>query len=246
MLPTAYAEALWPLVRQILMSAEQLVEASNIFDPSVSQRRFRISASDFIMAVIVTPLLRRLEKMAPQIGVDVIPTGAPSMSAFESGDIDLVITPEQYLSPYHPSEPLFEDEHVVIGCSHNEALQAPIDIDRFFELGHIAVSVGVGRELSVAERALLSYRDRRRIEVSAPTFSGVLWMLPGTQRVAVLQKRLALAFENALPLKFQPLPIELPRLKERVQYHSSRANDIGIAWLVNEIKLVAERSSGDY
>ena len=243
MIPTAYAESLWPIARELLAKADLLVDTSSTFDPAMSRRRFRVSASDFIQTVLIAPALRALHDQAPQIGMDVGPTGSTSVTQFENGEIDCIISPEQYASPIHPFRPLFADQHVVVGWRGNPAMLEPLDLETFLALGHVAVRIGSERELSFAEKQMLPYIDQRRIEVTSSTFSGVPLMLPQTQRIAVLQQRLATTFCTAFDLVMQPLPFEMPPLREVVQYHSSRANDAGIAWLIGLFEQVVADSA---
>ena len=154
MIPTAYAETLWPIARDLLAQAERLVDTSSSFDPATSHRRFRVNASDYTQTVLIAPVLRRLHERAPHISMDVGPTGPLSIVQFESGDIDLLVSPEQYVSPLHPAVHLFDERHVVVGWADNPAMAAPLDLDTFLSLGQIAVSIGTGRELSFAERHL--------------------------------------------------------------------------------------------
>lgn len=244
MIPTAYAESLWPIARDLLAKADLLIDTSSTFDPATSQRRFRVSASDFIQTVLIAPALRALQTVAPGVSMDVGPTGSMSITQFENGEIDCVVSPEQYASPAHPVRPLFTDDHVVVGWRGNPAMERPLDLDTFLTLGHVAVRLGSGRELTFAERHMLPYSDQRRIEVSSSTFSGVALMLPQTLRVAVLQQRLAAVFCDAFDLVTQPLPFEIPQLREVAQYHSSRANDAGIAWLIDMFERVAMGAAG--
>ncbi|MFC3579161.1 LysR family transcriptional regulator [Sphingomonas hylomeconis] len=239
MVPTAYAESLWPIARDLLATADRLIDTSSSFEPATARRRFRINASDYMQTVLITPVLRNMHARAPNVSVDVGPTGPLSIVQFESGYIDMMITPEQYASPSHPVQQLLEERHVVVGWSENPAMATPLDLETFLSLGHIAVSIGSGREMSFAERHLLPYRDRRRIEVTSSTFSGVPMMLPHTLRIAVLQERLATAYCTAFPLRVQPLPFDMPLLREVVQYHTARADDAGIAWLIGEFQRVA-------
>ena len=236
MVPTALAEELRPLVKQLLQDAEMLVAISAGFDPATSQRRFKIGASDFIVAVLITPLLRHIEKAAPNIAIDVIPTAREVFTMLDRGEVDLVIGPEPYLSQHAPSELLFEERHVVVGWNGNPALLEPLSEDRFFKLKQVAVRIGMAQDLSFAEGHLLPYQARRMVEATTTHFSSVPWMLIGTQRVAVLQQRLATAFLDHLPLNVQPLPVPIPLLIEKVQYHSTRRTDAGVRWLVATLK----------
>ena len=63
-----------------------------------------------------------------------------------------------------------------------------------------------------------------------------------TNRIAVLQERLATTFLSSLPLRIQPLPFAMPVLKELVQFHPARSGDAGIAWLIQTLREVADES----
>ncbi|WP_347304229.1 LysR family transcriptional regulator [Croceibacterium sp. TMG7-5b_MA50] len=243
MIPTALAEDLRPLVRQLLHDAELLVGTSSGFDPASSQRRFRIGASDYIVAVLVSPLLREIEQIAPRLAIEVFPTGREVFAMLERGELDLVIGPEPYLSPLAPSELLFEEEHVAVGWSGNSRMQEPLDEQTFFDLGHLAVRIGFGRDMSFAESQMLPWRDRRRVEATASNFSSVPWMIVETQRIAVLQRRFALASSRYLPLTIQPLPIAMPALVEKIQYHGTRKTDAGLKWLISTLHKISDSTA---
>lgn len=236
MVPTAHAESLRPLVAQMLGKAEELISISSSFDPKSSRRRFRVSASDYMVTVLIGPLLRRLAVTAPMITLDVFPTGSEITTGLERGDIDLVVSPEQYVSPHHPAQLLLVEDHVILGWEGNPAMAQPIDHEAFFALGHVAVRIGAARETSFAEQQLAPFIEPRRIEVTTNSFSSVPGLVSGTHRIAIVQQRLAEAFIGMLPLVTRPIPFDLPLLNEMVQYHTARASDPGISWLVMEMK----------
>ena len=243
MVPTACAEGLRPLLSQFLGTAEELIAASSKFEPAIASRRFRISVSDYMVTVLIEPLLQRLAVRAPGVQLDLLPTGAEHSQGLEKGEIDLVISPVSYLSRAHPSELLLVDEHVVLGWNGNPALARPLDQATFLALGHVVTRFGGRREVSFAERELGEYARSLRIELTTTSFSSVPRLLVGTQRIAVLQKRLADALLPTLPIVAQPVPFDLSPLTMMVQYHSARASDPGIIWLVRQMQaVVADRA----
>ena len=243
MIPTPLAEELRPLAKQLMYDASLFTSASRNFDPGTSKRRFGIGTSDYIITVLLAPLLVRLEAEAPGIRLDVFPTGPEVHERLERGDIDLVIGPEEFLMTTAPRELLFEEQHVIVGWSGNPAMQEPLTLERFFELGHVAVRIGMERELSFAERHLEAFSARRRIEVTTTAFSSTPRLLVGTNRIAVLQQRLAMTFLGSLPICVQPLPFALPPLKELVQFHRTRTGDAGIRWLINILRDVSDATT---
>eukprot|EP01037_Dinobryon_pediforme_P032534 gene32534-37519_t len=58
--PTAHADSLWPQIRRCLQESERLLSIQSGFDPATSQRSFRIAASDYITAILISPLVRLL------------------------------------------------------------------------------------------------------------------------------------------------------------------------------------------
>lgn len=239
MILTPLAEEMRPLARQLMHDASLFISLSSSFDPATSQRRFGIGTSDYILTVLIAPLLARLEVLAPSVRIDVFPTGPEIMQRLDRGDIDVVIGPEPFLSRGAYSDLLFEDEHVVVGWNGNPAMTHPLTTEQFFDLGHVAVRIGADRELSFAERHLEAHGTRRRIEVTTTAFSSTPRLLVGTSRIAVLQKRLAVMAAESLPLHVQPLPFDMPVLRELVQFHPSRHGDAGIAWLSATMRRVA-------
>lgn len=242
MIPTPFAEELRSLTKQLMHDASLFVSTSSIFDAAKSKRRFGIGTSDYIITILIAPVLAHLEELAPGVQLDVFPTGPEIHERLDRGEIDVVIGPETFLQSGGPSETLFDDDHVVVGWSGNPAMDAPLTLDRFFELGHVAVRIGMDREPTFAERHLEVFASRRRIEVTTTAFSSTPRLLVGTSRIAVLQRRLATAFLDTLPLKVQALPFEMPPLRELVQYHPTRSGDAGIRWLIDVLRNVASAS----
>jgi DNA-binding transcriptional LysR family regulator len=231
MIPTSYADSLVPKVRRILGQVDSIILMSSEFDPGKSQRVFRLMASDYIATVLIGPAIKRLAEVAPAVQLDIrLPSERVGME-FERGEIDLVLTPEEYISPNHPAELLFEEQHVVVGWAENPLLAAPLMADDFSGSAHVAVTIGPGRQLTYAERHLQSLATGRMVEIYAPSFSVVPWLIIGTERLTVMHERLARVFAENLPLKIQPLPIEVPSMREMLQYHEARTHDTGVVWL---------------
>ena len=231
MIPTSYADSLAPEIRRILDKVDSIILMSSEFDPGKSKRVFRLMASDYIAAVLIGPAIQRLAEVAPDIQLDIRLPSEQVGIEFERGEIDLVLTPEEYISPSHPAELLFEEQHVVVGWAGNALLSGPLTTAEFLDSAHVAVTIGPGRQSTYAERHLQSLAAGRMVEIYAPSFSVVPWLIIGTQRLTVMHERLAQVFAENLPLKIQPLPMVVPSMREMVQYHEARTHDAGIMWL---------------
>jgi DNA-binding transcriptional LysR family regulator len=242
MIPTAYAESLVPEVKHILGKVDSLISSSTEFDPRRAQRVFRLMASDYITTVLIGPAVRRLQELAPRIQLDIRQPNEGMLVEFERGELDLILTPEPYIAPVHPAELIFEERHVVVGWDKNAVLFEPLSIETFVNCAHVAVTLGPTRQTTYAEQFLDERLRKRNIEIFAPTFTLVPWLLLGTTRLAVMHERLARVFMQTLPLRIQPLPVEMPAMREMVQYHLVRKRDAGLAWLR---ELLLETANGE-
>jgi len=243
MIPTSRAIALAPQIAAAIQGLRNLLASATAFDPRISTRRFRIVASDYITTVLIAPLLKELQTEAPGIEFDVLLPDSASRKALEDGELDLMLTPEQFLAGDHPRDLLFSERYVVVGWAQNPVFQQPLTIEAFESCGHVAVEIQ-GKSTFI-EAAFRVAGDHRRIEVVAASFLQVPWMLRHTHRLALVHERLAHLLAEPFSLAVADCPIVLPAMNEMMQFHSARTNDPGLCWLRDKLKDAARRSAAD-
>lgn len=237
MIPTPHALALAPSVADMIVMLRGLIATGTGFDARSSERRFRLAASDYITTVLLVPLLRELEHEAPGIRFDIaLPTEGTS-DRLVKGEFDLTLTPEEFVDPGHPSELLFEERHVIVGWEGNPLLSEALTTQSVAQAGHVAVQIG-GRNTYIENR-LNQLGIDRRVEIHAPSFIQVPFLLPGTMRIALMHERLARIMAPDLSLKVIEPPFEIPKMREMIQYHSTRDRDAGLTWLRARLKALA-------
>lgn len=239
--PTAHADSLWPQIRRCLQESERLLAIQSGFDPATSQRSFRIAASDYITAILISPLVRLLAETAPAIQIEINAPDERSTIDLDDGKLDLIITPEVYVSPSHPFERIFAERHVIVCDSGNTAALANMDDDAFFAAEHVGVSIGRIGKGTYADSFLGTLGRRRNVQVVTASFTTVPWLLCGTNRLAVMHERLARLLAQTFPMAILPLPpaLEVPPMHEVGQIHSARANDEGVQWILALMRRIA-------
>ncbi|WP_417318715.1 LysR family transcriptional regulator [Emcibacter sp.] len=238
MIPTSHALELAPEISATIVQLRNVISAGTGFDPKASQRLFRIAASDYITTVLIVPLLKILREEAPGIKVDLSLPRPEATEMFIDGELDLFLTPEEFLTDEHPRELVFEERHVVVGWSENPVMKHPMTQEAFFSSGHVAVLISGGE--TYVERALRDRGLRRSVEVTAPSFIQVPWLLTGTMRLALMHERLARLMAPALSLTIAETPFELPVMREMMQFHTARKKDAGLQWLCHKLKTLAQ------
>jgi DNA-binding transcriptional LysR family regulator len=234
MVPTHLGAALQPQVRSALMQIEDTIIARPGFDPALEQREIRIIASDYVMVTWLAPVFARLAGTAPGLRFQVsLPTKDP-IGALETGVADLLLMPEKYASNQHPSTACFEDTYCVIACLQNDKIGKTLDLDTFYDTPHVdAVFPTV--EPVYSEWFMRQSGRERRIEIRAGGFTALPHFVIGTERIAVVHRRLAEQFAAHMPLQILDTPVEIPRIVESLQWHRRSEENECLSWVRSEI-----------
>ena len=242
--PSALALSLAPQVRTILQQIRITIETRPTFDPATAQRRFRIVTSDFLIEVLLAEVIRKLETVAPDVQMEILPSGPLALELFAGGELDFLIAPEPNLLAEHPRTLLFEDTFCCVVWSGNTSVPNALTTEQYTALSHVVVHFGRDTptvlEQWFADRAL-----DRRVDIIAPTFGVVPHLIVGTHRVATMHMRHARLFEKLLPLKIVTPPPGFPKLREMVQWHRRLDTDPGIRWMVDFLCRAAQSTGSN-
>jgi LysR family transcriptional regulator, nod-box dependent transcriptional activator len=236
MFPTAYAESLMPMVHDVLRKVDAVITTSTSFDPATSQRTFRLIASDYITAAVIAPLVRKLAIDAPQIKLESVLPSDGSADLIVQGAFDLLITPEQFISPGQPAELLFEEQHVFVGWSANPLFDRTLTEEDVMAASHVAVQMGNQRTSAFADNIMEKTGRFRNIEVIASSFTIIPWLLIETNRIALMHERLARRMATMFPLAVAPIPFDFPLMREMMQFNRTRSADEGLRWLRERLR----------
>jgi|JI6StandDraft_1071083.scaffolds.fasta_scaffold99741_2 LysR family nod box-dependent transcriptional activator len=237
MVLTSRAEELVEPVRAVLEQIRTTISVSPPFDPATSDRVIRIMASDYITDVLLASVLNDLQTEAPNMRFEIQTMSEMLTETLERGFIDLLITIDYAISTDHPSQILFEDDYVVAGWSQNPAMAGPMTRDLYFELGHVTARFGRGRASAFEDWFVRRQKQARKVDVVAATFLSLPGLVIGSNRIATMHRRLANRLASYLPLTIREVPLDIPPIREAIQWHISNNNDPAIRWIVE--KLVA-------
>lgn len=239
MVPTPLAAELAAPVREVLVQVQTISRARPSFDPGATQRRFTIESSDYVIAVLLSEVIRRAATLAPLMQFDVRSLSPQTPQNLSSGECELLIAPDFVKVSDHPSEPLFTDSFSCIVCEAHAAWDGGLSADAYFEAGHVGVEWGGGRRITFDTRIMGASTRERRQDVIAPNFMLVPDLLIGTGRIATLPTRLTQLIARRFPVRVLPCPVAIPEFVELLQWHRHRDQDPAITWLRSLIREVA-------
>jgi DNA-binding transcriptional LysR family regulator len=185
------------------------------------------------------PALKRLQSEAPGVTFQLLANDDEPWESLSRGEIDFLVLPQKFIHPDHPSQVLFEEEYVCVCWTGNTVVGDSITLDQCLALGHVVTRVGTLRPPTVDAWFFERYGHSRRVEVVATTFASVPHMLVGTNRLSIMHRRLAELYSEPLSLKILPVPVEMPRLVEMIQWHKYRDLDPGRVWMTDVLTAAA-------
>lgn len=235
MVATPRALQLGPEVRKILNQVEDKVLTKTRFDPATSNRKFRIMASDYVTIVCLGSALSAISAIAPRLSFEIEPVGNDPAGVMDNGKVDLLIMPEIYVSQTHPFASLFTDSYVCIVDQHNASVGDSITFEQYLDMRHVVVQFAERRKPSFEDWFLERFGTARSIEVVASSYAVVPALVAGTSRIATLHAALARHFHAPYQLRIMPPPLDIPNIREVVQWHTMNANDEGLMWVRDQL-----------
>ena len=235
MILTPFAETLVSPLRDILTNTSKLLDLRSCFNAAKAERRFTISCSDYVWAILITEVVQAAAAQAP--GLEICYAG--TSSRFRKSDIDLLIAPEGFTIENQPLEELFREEYACIAWAAHPMIEESISEKQFFELGHVVAFSE--RRTFVQEWLHRRYGKVPRVGTVAPNFTLVPLSVIGTHQLAVIPIRLARQCAGHLPLKILAPPLEIPSMIDVMQWRSYQDQDPGLLWLRALIKATARR-----
>lgn len=244
--PTARALDLAPAIAGILAQVRGVVATAQPFDPSQSTRRFIIGAPDGISAVILPPLLKRLERAAPNVDIAIrqlLPKQGEhepglawrdALGELESRAMDVAIMPTDDVPVRFTKCALYEEDFVV-AMRAKHPLTRNLSIERYCAAQHLVVS-DTGDAYGFVDAALAKKKLARRVALTVPNFMFALATLADTDLISALPRSFMAAHGAAHRIVAREAPIKLPHFKLTLVVPTVALKDEGLAWLVAEIE----------
>lgn len=241
MQPTPYALELQQPVSDVLLTIRSSIITKRMFEPASSKRHFRIVTSDYLVTVLLTRLLQKVQSEAPLCTWQIMPPSESSADMLARGEIDMMIVPEQYLIEGRPSQLLFEEGHVCVIWDQNDQVGKKLTLEQYLDLGHVSVEFGHTRLTSIEEWFMAQHGVTRRLEVITQDFNSLPQLVVGTNRIATMHSRLASICARQWPIRILPPPVKLPTMREFMHWNPITNNDPMHRWLREKIvETVAE------
>ncbi|GAA3044942.1 LysR family transcriptional regulator [Pseudonocardia yunnanensis] len=238
---TPMGQALLEPVHDILAGLEHLLTITPAFDPDNDTRSFTIAASDYVTLVLLRPLLEELYRKAPGIRVNVVPVNLATPVAIERAQIDLAVVPRQTMTsrmPHIQHRELFTEEYVPVVWKENREIGDVLDREAIERLSYVRYhDDNSAPALIDAQLAALGIEPR--VALTTLSFALVPLLLPGTQFLGFVQRRLLRQTHLRRDLRILTTPIPIDPIVEHMYWHPVMHSDPAHHWLRERIAALA-------
>ena len=200
------------------------------FDAARSERRFRLMMPDLAVELLMPPLMKKLDVVAPGVRIDVVPWRGPAIFTAEfARTIDMVISIGDAFKGFHRQLLYTDSDTLAVRRGHPAGARLK-NKETFLKARHVAVIIR-GQSEDLIDTWLQTKKLERRIALVVPSYIEALHVAARTDLVAFVPRRLIAALSKQLSLVTIAPPVD-PGTDEQFMFYPTRAQmDPGSIWL---------------
>jgi DNA-binding transcriptional LysR family regulator len=227
--PTPRATELWAPLTQALKTLEDALRYQAVFDPTRSDRCFRLCMTDISQIVLLPGLVNHYKDIAPRMRVEVIPIDANTPKLLESADADLAVGFMPRLEAAFFQQALFEQTYACVVRADHPRITRTLTLRSFNEEAHVEVAAsGTGHGIvGGASRGAI----RRRIALKVPNFLGMAAIVESTDLIGTVPQRLAEIMARTANIRIFKPPVAFPSYTVKQHWHERFHHDPRNRWL---------------
>jgi DNA-binding transcriptional LysR family regulator len=240
LVPTAKALELAPTVHVILAGMESLLRPSKPFDPSETSRDFAVATGEAGELILVQPLRRRLQKLAPSVRVGWMPPHREeNIDALRHGRCHFVIDIEDAEMPAPDIRvlKLFDDPLVTLARRGHPFAEGKPKAAAFAASDHIAVNSLP--TIEPIDRALATQRLACNVSSRVSSVLVGLLIALNSDALITLPASLAAILEQEFGLVRVNQPFRPIAFPMRLMWHSSYDRDECHEWVRGQLTALA-------
>lgn len=241
MQPTSKAIEIASGILAALHQIRQTLEASQVFDPSASSRRFAIGSPDYTSFVIMPSLLEFCSQNASHLNFRLIGYEKDRVGELlEEGAMDVVLgvfpTPPQQTHRIA----LFQERFIGIARQGHPSIdQGTMSLETFASLSHALVTLRRDTTGEI-DRLLAQHHLQRRVAIATPHMLALPAILAVTDLVATIPDRVAVQLVRLHNLELFELPVATETWTVSMLWSKLADKDAANTWLRQTLNKVSQ------
>jgi DNA-binding transcriptional LysR family regulator len=240
MVPTERARTLAPSIRKILLELEEALQGEEEFNEASSTRVFRIMASDYAASTLLPKLLLLLNRVAPNITIDIMTPSDVTFHDVEAGKIDMAINRFEELPQSFHQKSIWRDSFSCLLSADNPVV-SKFNLNSYLAAKHVWVSktgfgVGIGmnpgdiQKLGWVDESLARLGKKRDIKVFTRNYHVAMQLAYEDNLIATLPTRAALLHKSDPNYIIVKPPFDIPDMELKMIWSPLLHHDTSHVW----------------
>jgi DNA-binding transcriptional LysR family regulator len=233
-------------IRQMLTNMQAVLDPQDEFDPRREKRTFTVISPDDVTPWVLQPLMRKLEKSAPGIRIQVERPSVAGLAKLAQGNVDLVLTldgPDSLPLPNLPETIcmayVLAVRYVAIVTGEHPEITTELTQEQYTRLPHAVAHTF--RNYSIAEEsAQKNFGVHLDVRAFTESVLEIPYLVQQTSMIGVIPHPLARVFKDVPRFRILELPPgAMPTSRLDMLWHRTFQPDPSHAWvrdvILNEI-----------
>ena len=249
LLPTSLVKSIIGPVEAGLAAIEGAMSSAPRFDPSTSDRLYRILVNDLAQLVFIPRLITHLAKAAPHVRIETKDTSLDEgKRGLHEGSIDLALGNWPAMGANYFRQRLFSETFVVLIRREHKLFHRRLTKADYLKASHVDYRPSGATYLSfrgMLDKKLQQEGLERHVTITAAHALGLASIIAESDLLLTIPARLAASMTGeGTGLGVKPLPFSSPVLTVTQQWHARAHRDPANAWFRRQMaELFADGSA---
>lgn len=239
---TDRAEKLGAVVASATRSLDEVFTDRSGFDAASSSYRFVVACSELLGVLIVPELVRKLQREAPNVEVELRALVDVSKASVLSGGVDLALGVFEDVPLGFNQQLLYEDPPVCVVRANHEQVLDRLSLETYSKLPHLEVGALTDAipRLRI-DRALAAVGRRRTVPLVVPYYVLAPYILEQNDHVATVSASGANILVKLAALRVVDVPLSLPTHSYSQIWRTSQDGDRAHIWFREQVANICQR-----
>jgi len=231
MKPTPRAEELSGPIREVLSLIQEALDPEQAFDPSRSNREFKIAFGRYGELSLLPALLNKVNQAETFINLQsYADEHGEGITLLKDGEIDFCFDFQLPEDARLDACLCGQEEMVVIARKNHPRLSELLSRQQYFDEKHIIVAIGDDKR-EFFQNLMREQGGERKLMAEVHQYTAIPTLVMQTEGIATVPRKMADFFLYQHQLNIFPLPLALPLMPFYLIWHKAMNRDKGHQWL---------------
>jgi len=228
MLPSRLAESLYPEFRAALARIDGALDDARAFDPTSSERRFRIALSELGELGYLAAILAAVRAVAPRVVVEAVPLDIAALPEWLSrGTVDLAISSSPVVGAFERTT-VKSESYVALMSARHPLAHRELTLAAYAGANHIWVASDSGLPNVTEALGRTGVVVAPRVVVNH--YSALPGLLLGGDYLATAPGSFVASWSQTWAVKARPLPFEVQPVQVKLFLRSTSQQSAALRW----------------